>query len=101
MLLVRTTTAYGAVDAYQRARHVRLYGDIHDGWSTNPGQASQGEFWSKVLSKALANAPGDDSALRHTGIGFMGDIPWGTHVCLFHEPPRTRSIWRFAISSRD
>lgn len=31
MLLVRTTTAYGAVDAYQRARHVRLYGDIHDG----------------------------------------------------------------------
>jgi hypothetical protein len=45
MLLVRTTTAYGAVDAYQRARHVRLYGDIHDGWSTYPGQASQGEFW--------------------------------------------------------
>jgi hypothetical protein len=31
--------------------------------------------------------PDDDSALRHTGIGFMGDMPWGTHVCLFYETP--------------
>ena len=31
--------------------------------------------------------PDDDSALRHTGIGFVGDIPWGTHVCLFYETP--------------
>src|SRR3981081_915702 len=38
-------------------------------------------------SKALADAPGEDSALRHTGIGFMGDMPWGTHVCLFYETP--------------
>ena len=31
--------------------------------------------------------PDDESALRHTGIGFMGDMPWGTHVCLFYETP--------------
>src|ERR1700724_4303745 len=37
---------------------------------------------------ALADAPGDDSALRHTGIRFMGDKPWGTHVCLFYETPQ-------------
>jgi MEDS: MEthanogen/methylotroph, DcmR Sensory domain len=29
-----------------------------------------------------------DSALRHTGIRFMGDMPWGTHVCLFYETPQ-------------
>jgi hypothetical protein len=26
--------------------------------------------------------------LRHTGIRFMGDMPWGTHVCLFFETPQ-------------
>jgi hypothetical protein len=26
--------------------------------------------------------------LRHTGIRFMGDMPWGTHVCLFYETPQ-------------
>jgi hypothetical protein len=31
--------------------------------------------------------PDDESAQRHTGIGFMGDMPWGTHVCLFYETP--------------
>ena len=31
--------------------------------------------------------PDDESALRHTGIGFMEDMPWGTHVCLFYETP--------------
>src|SRR3981189_1040777 len=29
-----------------------------------------------------------DSRLRHTGIRFMGDMPWGTHVCLFYETPQ-------------
>src|SRR5258705_818726 len=38
-------------------------------------------------SKALAIAPGDDPAQRHTGIRLMGDMPWGTHICLFHETP--------------
>jgi DNA-binding CsgD family transcriptional regulator len=37
---------------------------------------------------ALADAPDNDSALRHTGIRFMGDMPWGTHICLFYEPPQ-------------
>jgi len=39
-------------------------------------------------SKALADAPAHDSALRQTGIRFMGDMPWGTHVCLFYETPQ-------------
>src|SRR5258707_3106233 len=38
-------------------------------------------------SKALAIAPGDDPAQRHTGIRLMGDMPWGTHICLFYETP--------------
>jgi hypothetical protein len=38
-------------------------------------------------SKALAIAPGDDPAMRHTGIRDMGDMPWGTHICLFYETP--------------
>src|ERR1700736_5768982 len=37
---------------------------------------------------ALADAPDNDSALRHTGIRFMGDMPWGTHICLFYETPQ-------------
>jgi len=24
-------------------------------------------------------------ALRDTGIGFIGEVPWGTHLCLFYE----------------
>jgi DNA-binding CsgD family transcriptional regulator len=26
-----------------------------------------------------------DDAFRHTGIGTLGPIPWGAHLCLFHE----------------
>lgn len=26
-----------------------------------------------------------DIALRKTGIGLLGEVPWGTHVCLFYE----------------
>jgi DNA-binding CsgD family transcriptional regulator len=26
-----------------------------------------------------------DTTLRRTGIGLMGEVPWGTHVCLFYE----------------
>ena len=33
----------------------------------------------------MAAAPGDYAALRHTGIRFMGDMPWGTHICTFYE----------------
>jgi hypothetical protein len=39
-------------------------------------------------SKAPTDAPGDDSAVRYTGIHFMGDMPWGTHICLFYETPQ-------------
>ena len=35
--------------------------------------------------KVPADAPGRDPALRHTGLRFMGDMPWGTHVCIFYE----------------
>lgn len=36
-------------------------------------------------SKTLTDAPGDDSAPRHTGIRVTGDVPWGTHICTFYE----------------
>lgn len=26
-----------------------------------------------------------DTALRKTGIGLVGEVPWGTHICLFYE----------------
>ena len=25
------------------------------------------------------------TALRRTGLGVVGDMPWGTHFCLFYE----------------
>jgi hypothetical protein len=37
---------------------------------------------------AVAAAPGDYAALRHIGIRFMGDMPWGMHICLFYETPQ-------------
>src|SRR4030081_36703 len=49
---------------------------------------NRGRKANSVPSTALADAPGDDSALRQTGIRFMGDMPWGTHVCLFYETPQ-------------
>jgi PAS domain S-box-containing protein len=39
----------------------------------------------------LANVPDEagtgarESGLRKTGIGILGDLPWGTHVCHFYE----------------
>ena len=27
----------------------------------------------------------EDSNLRQTGIRLLGEIPWGTHVCVFYE----------------
>ena len=27
----------------------------------------------------------EDSNLRRTGIRLLGEIPWGTHVCVFYE----------------
>jgi hypothetical protein len=32
--------------------------------------------------------PGGRFCVAHTGIRFMGDMPWGTHVCLFYETPQ-------------
>jgi DNA-binding CsgD family transcriptional regulator len=29
-----------------------------------------------------------DTALRKTGIGLLGEVPWGTHICLFYETKR-------------
>ena len=26
--------------------------------------------------------------LRKTGIDFVGDMPWGTHFCVFYETPQ-------------
>lgn len=30
----------------------------------------------------------DDQPLRETGLGPLGDRPWGTHICLFYETPQ-------------
>ena len=65
---------------YQRARHVSLDGDIHDGWPAFPEPKRSGP------SSAPADAS-DDPALRHTDIHFMGDMQWGTHICMFYETP--------------
>jgi DNA-binding CsgD family transcriptional regulator len=35
-------------------------------------------------SEAPADSPAD-SPLRKTGIRVMGDMPWGTHICVFYE----------------
>jgi hypothetical protein len=41
--------------------------------------------------------------LRKTGIGVVGDVPWGTHFFLFHETkddlldtlvPYSKLVWR-------
>ena len=34
---------------------------------------------------AFAAQHSSDPALRETGIRVMGDMPWGTHLCVFFE----------------
>jgi DNA-binding CsgD family transcriptional regulator len=34
---------------------------------------------------ATADQNAAAAALRKTGIGVMGDMPWGTHICVFYE----------------
>ena len=51
-----------------------------------PPVPNRGRNANSVPSPALAGAPGGE--LRQTGILFMGDMPWGTHVCLFYETPQ-------------
>ena len=36
-------------------------------------------------SKVRAGTPAQVSSLRKTGIGLVGDTPWGTHICVFYE----------------
>jgi DNA-binding CsgD family transcriptional regulator len=36
-------------------------------------------------SKVRAGTPAQVSSLRKTGIGLVGDRPWGTHICVFYE----------------
>lgn len=31
------------------------------------------------------NSSAVDSALRKTGIRVMGEMPWGTHICVFYD----------------
>jgi len=46
--------------------------------------------------------------MRKTGIDVVGDMPWGTHVCLFYEtkedllgswPPIARLDWKARSSA--
>jgi DNA-binding CsgD family transcriptional regulator len=36
-------------------------------------------------SKGRAGAPAQVSSLRKTGIGLLGDTPWGAHICIFYK----------------
>jgi len=38
--------------------------------------------------------------LRSTGIGVVGDVPWGTHFFLFHETKEDLSMLYSLFSSR-
>jgi len=38
-----------------------------------------------ILSNVPASTPAQASSLRRTGIGVVGDTPWGTHICVFYE----------------
>ena len=43
----------------------------------------------------------EDSNLRRTGIRFLGEIPWGTHVCVFYETREDLPTSRRPISRWD
>jgi DNA-binding CsgD family transcriptional regulator len=36
-------------------------------------------------SKVRAGTPAQVSSLRKTGIGLLGDTPWGAHICVFYK----------------
>src|SRR5579859_6414167 len=38
-----------------------------------------------ILSTVPATTPAQVSSLRNTGIGVVGDAPWGTHICVFYQ----------------
>jgi DNA-binding CsgD family transcriptional regulator len=39
----------------------------------------------QVAKARLPEPRASDSALRKTGIRFVGDMPWGAHLCIFYE----------------
>lgn len=51
-----------------------------------PPFPNRGRKANSVPSTALADAPGDDSALRHTGIRFMGDMPCRGKLDVLNRP---------------
>jgi DNA-binding CsgD family transcriptional regulator len=47
-----------------------------------------GYLWSSVGQRPqaeYARSHNDEPALRKTGIRVLGEMPWGTHICLFYE----------------
>jgi hypothetical protein len=55
-----------------------------------------------------ASPPPNESELRNTGIGMVGDVPWGSHFFLFYETkddlldtlvPYFRPVWSPANSA--
>jgi signal transduction histidine kinase len=50
-------------------------------YGTNDCSAERG--WARLVLRR--NAPPMIAATRDTGIEPLGDLPWGTHVCLFYE----------------
>ena len=48
----------------------------------------KGHLWSSVGQRhqaEYARSHNDEPALRKTGIRVLGEMPWGTHICLFYE----------------
>ena len=37
------------------------------------------------MERTKLHVPSLTPALRDTGISFLGEVPWGTHLCLFYE----------------
>jgi DNA-binding CsgD family transcriptional regulator len=50
------------------------------GYPASPNDPSQTEFFVPIIQGWTVQAP-----LQRTGIEFLGDMAWGTHLCVFFE----------------
>src|ERR1700734_1462293 len=50
-----------------------------------PIRTPAGRHAARTRSRRDMATPSVQSAPRKTGIRAMGDMPWGTHICVFYE----------------
>lgn len=63
---------------------VRTSGENVNRAKSRPSRRGDGPAGPQSKSKSAT--PGNsDRASRNTGIGVLGDMPWGSHVCVFYE----------------